>query len=83
MADLPDRVAIVTSPPDCDLSGPWEVVEEYALPGGDSHVRLRQGNSYFGTQRSNASCPGHEPAPHEPAGMSVYCDGACATGGSP
>ncbi len=48
-----ERVTIVTLPPDCDLDGPWEVVEEFPLPGGDSHVRLRQGNSYIGTQRSN------------------------------
>ncbi len=48
-----ERVTIVNPPPDCDLGGAWEVVEEFPLPGGDSHVRLRKGNSYFGTQRSN------------------------------
>jgi hypothetical protein len=48
-----ERVVIIAPPPDCDVGGSWEVVEEFPLPGGDSHVRLRQGNSYFGTQRSN------------------------------
>lgn len=56
-----ERVTIITPPTDCDVGGVWEVIEEYPLPGGDSHVRLRQGNSYFGTQRSNVMTAADKP----------------------
>lgn len=48
-----ELVVVVTAPPDCDFSGVWEVIEEALLPGGDSQLRLRQGNSYIGAKRSN------------------------------
>lgn len=48
-----ELVVVVTAPPDCDFSGVWEVIEEVLLPGGDSQLRLRQGNSYIGAKRSN------------------------------
>lgn len=33
----------------------------------------------MGDEDEDYGCPGHEPGPVEPAGLSVYCDGTCVT----
>jgi hypothetical protein len=53
LAATGERVIVVSPPPDCDFDGVWEVVGERALDDGDSHLNLRQGNSYIGARRSN------------------------------
>lgn len=48
-----ELVVVVQPPPDCDFRGVWTVIGETPRTDGDSHVQLRQGNSYIGTRRSN------------------------------
>lgn len=53
LATTGERVVVVSPPADCDFSGVWEVVDERPLDDGDSHLRLRRGNSYIEARRSS------------------------------